>query len=291
MSVPTTANREQPALSILVLLLAAALTFALSFVPFVSVLMYPLRLFATFIHEAGHALAALLSLGEVHHLQVNLDTSGVTMTSGGSRFLIGSAGYMGTTLYGVALLLSTQRTQWARTMLIGTGAIVLLLTTFYAGEGAAWPAGLAMVGALGMWLASLGDQRAAWKKGGLWMGAAGLVVASGAWLWAHNGLLTWLLGLGSGLALLAASRWTGGDVLRFLVAFLGIQISMDALGDVVNLVGLSTAGGVCTDAHNMARDFGLPPTFWALFWCCLSALLVGGAVIYLLRRGARAVTR
>jgi hypothetical protein len=288
MSVPTSVNKEQSELSLLVLLLAVGLTFALSFVPFVSWLLYPLRLFGTFIHESGHALAALLSLGDVHHLQVNLNGSGVTMTSGGSRFLIGSAGYLGTTLYGVALLLSTQRIAWARGMLIGTGAVVLLLTTFYAGEGVAWPAGLAMLGALGMWLASLSASRSALSKGALWTGAAGLVAASGAWLWWHNGLLTWALGLGSGLALLAASRWTGGDVLRLLVAFLGIQVSMDALSDVVYLVTLSSSHSVCTDAHNMARDFGLPPAFWALFWCCLSALLVGGAVIYLLWRGRRA---
>ncbi|MDQ3257955.1 MAG: M50 family metallopeptidase, partial [Acidobacteriota bacterium] len=43
------------------LLFAAALTVLLWFVPFAELLTYPFRIFVTFIHEGGHALAAILT--------------------------------------------------------------------------------------------------------------------------------------------------------------------------------------------------------------------------------------
>src|SRR5436853_329886 len=42
------------------LLIALALTVALWFIPYADALTYPLRLFATFIHQASHALAGFL---------------------------------------------------------------------------------------------------------------------------------------------------------------------------------------------------------------------------------------
>ena len=41
------------------LLGASALSIILSFIPFANLLVYPFKLFVTFIHEGGHALAAL----------------------------------------------------------------------------------------------------------------------------------------------------------------------------------------------------------------------------------------
>ena len=43
------------------LLVAATLSIVLWFVPFAEILTYPFRIFVTFIHEGGHALAALLT--------------------------------------------------------------------------------------------------------------------------------------------------------------------------------------------------------------------------------------
>ncbi len=63
------------------LLLATALTVVLWFIPIAEVLTYPFRLFVTFIHEGGHALAAILTGHSVHGLKIAMIGSGVTYTT------------------------------------------------------------------------------------------------------------------------------------------------------------------------------------------------------------------
>ncbi|HSO75606.1 MAG TPA: M50 family metallopeptidase, partial [Blastocatellia bacterium] len=60
------------------LLLASALTLALWFIPFAGVITYPIRLFVTYIHEIGHALAALATFGGVNRVGLDWSGSGVT---------------------------------------------------------------------------------------------------------------------------------------------------------------------------------------------------------------------
>lgn len=71
-----------------------------------TVLLYPLRLFITFVHESGHALAALLTGNQVASLAVSPNGEGVTMTTQNffSAWVIDSAGYLGTALFGAAML-------------------------------------------------------------------------------------------------------------------------------------------------------------------------------------------
>ena len=68
------------------LMVAAAITFVLWLIPFADVLTYPFRLFVTFIHEGGHAIAALLTGNSVASLSVASDGSGLTYSTG-SGFL------------------------------------------------------------------------------------------------------------------------------------------------------------------------------------------------------------
>jgi Peptidase M50B-like len=89
------------------LLFAILLTFVLNFVPGSQYVLYPLRLFTTFVHESGHAFATLLVGGGVHSLSVAPDGSGLTESMGASfptAWLIDSAGYLGTILFGALLL-------------------------------------------------------------------------------------------------------------------------------------------------------------------------------------------
>jgi len=124
------------------LVLGSMLTLVLWFIPFAEIITYPIRLFVTFIHEAGHALAALVSLGSVRHIGIDWSGSGVTETVGGVGFLISSSGYLGTTLYGATLLLLLRRARFAKAVAIGTGILLLVMTVFWGGNLGAWLTGL-----------------------------------------------------------------------------------------------------------------------------------------------------
>ena len=116
------------------LLIALALTVALWFIPFGDLLAYPFRLFVTFIHEGGHALAAVLTGADVRGLQVAPNGSGLVYTVGGGRLsgmFVASAGYLGAMAYGAALLVLIRRPGAARAVLVGSAAFVLGLTLIY----------------------------------------------------------------------------------------------------------------------------------------------------------------
>src|SRR5258705_12402616 len=135
------------------LVFASLLTLALWFIPFAGVITYPIRLFVTFIHETGHALAALATLGAVNRVALDWSGSGVTFTKGGWGFVIASAGYLATTIYGAGLLLMLRRQRNARKVAIGTGGLFLLITILFGGNVLAWLTGLVFgVGCLFMGL-------------------------------------------------------------------------------------------------------------------------------------------
>src|SRR3954470_9832546 len=80
------------------LLFATIISIVLWFIPFAGILTYPFRLFVTFIHEGGHAIAALVTGNQVFGLQVAPNGSGLTYTSRGNglaQMLVSSAGYLG----------------------------------------------------------------------------------------------------------------------------------------------------------------------------------------------------
>ena len=60
-------------------LVASGLSLALWFVPFVGFVLYPIRLFVTYVHEICHALAAVVTLGSPHVIELFWDASGVTL--------------------------------------------------------------------------------------------------------------------------------------------------------------------------------------------------------------------
>jgi hypothetical protein len=109
------------------LLLASALSVVISLIPIISLLLYPLRLFVTFIHEGSHALAATLTGGQAFQINVMPDASGVTYTTGGWPPIIVMAGYIGASAYGAAMLTLARRPGTARIVLGVSGAIVALL--------------------------------------------------------------------------------------------------------------------------------------------------------------------
>src|ERR671917_1019380 len=116
------------------LLIAAAIAIALWYIPFLSVLSYPFNIFVTFIHEGGHALAALLTGNSVASLSVALNASGETYTTQGgliSQVLVSSAGYLGSMAFGALLLILIRKAVAARFVLLACAIYVFGLMMIY----------------------------------------------------------------------------------------------------------------------------------------------------------------
>src|SRR5262245_46120275 len=114
-------------------LIAFAIVFVLWNVPQLDFILYPVRLFVTFVHESGHALAALLTGGHVGGLTVLPDGSGYTLTSGGSRLLILPAGYLGAALFGALLFYIANTVPYPKTISLILAIFVAAVTVLYTG--------------------------------------------------------------------------------------------------------------------------------------------------------------
>src|SRR6187549_1368141 len=118
----------------LTLLLAATISVVLWFIPYAEFLTYPFRIFVTFIHEGGHALAALVTGNSVDSLSVAMNASGETYTTQGgliSQLLISSAGYVGSMAFGGLLLVLIRKAVAARIVLLCCGVFVFALTMIF----------------------------------------------------------------------------------------------------------------------------------------------------------------
>ena len=131
--------------SLRLLLISSAAAIAIWLIPYAEILFVPFKLFVTIIHEAGHAIATLLTFGDVSRIGIDWIGNGVTETRGGLRFFISSAGYLGTTIYGAALLLLLRRARYARAAALGTATLLLLITGFFGGNFTMWLVGLSFV--------------------------------------------------------------------------------------------------------------------------------------------------
>ncbi|MEM9158345.1 MAG: M50 family metallopeptidase [Verrucomicrobiota bacterium] len=123
------------------LVLMTAVVFACWGLPVV----YPLKLLVVFLHEASHAVAALVTGGEVLELGLSPQEGGHVVSKGGNGFLIASAGYLGSLLFGVAIFMSAVRTKWDQVTMVVLGVFIISISVLYAKETFAWAFGL-MVG-------------------------------------------------------------------------------------------------------------------------------------------------
>lgn len=111
------------------LLFAVLASLILMNVPYGSYALYPFKLFATWIHESFHAVTALVMGGSVESIALNTDTSGLTVTrlgSGASRFFVSTMGYMGTSLFGAAMLILRNHKRVEQTILLSIAALMAL---------------------------------------------------------------------------------------------------------------------------------------------------------------------
>lgn len=109
------------------LLLLTALVVALWPTP----VLFPLKLLVVFLHELSHGLAAVLTGGRIVGMELSAMQGGHAITQGGSRFLILTAGYLGSLLFGVVLFLAALRGAADRAVLAALGLVVLAVTLLY----------------------------------------------------------------------------------------------------------------------------------------------------------------
>lgn len=221
------------------LLIATLITLALWFIPYANLLTYPFRLFVTFIHEGGHALAAVLTGSSVQSLSVAIDAGGLTETlspQGGffSSFFISSAGYLGTIAFGALLLWLVRRQVKARVVLVGSALLILGLTVVF---GFIAP------------LTNLSLQP-----------------------------FTVLSGVAIAAGMLAAAKYFGLRAANFLVGFLAVQCVLNAVFDLKNVLLSSVASTDASDAMNMAAATGIPAIFWSLLWIGIAVLILSTAM-------------
>ena len=65
---------------------------------------YPLKMLVIFFHEMSHALVGMLTGGHVQRIELDPREGGLTLVQGGNAFLLLSAGYLGSLLWGGAIL-------------------------------------------------------------------------------------------------------------------------------------------------------------------------------------------
>jgi hypothetical protein len=100
-------------------------------VPWLGWLVYPFRVFGTFVHELSHGLAAIATGGDFVRFAVSPDLSGVAHSAGGWRVVVASAGYIGSAVFGGVLLVLHARLWSSRTLLFGLGAIFGVLCLLF----------------------------------------------------------------------------------------------------------------------------------------------------------------
>ena len=215
------------------LLVAAAISVVLWFIPFAAVLTYPFRIFVTFIHEGGHALAALLTGNSVNALSIAMNASGETYTTQGgffSQMLVSSAGYVGSMIFGALLLILIRKAVAARLVLLGSAALIFTLTIIF-----------------------------------------GLIKPL-TWGMLSGIPFTFFAGVVLSVGLVLIARFASAKVATFFVSFLAVQCVLNALLDLKTIFFLSSpfAPSIPTDAVNMANATGVPALFWALVWIVLS---------------------
>lgn len=128
-----------------------AITVVISFIPVINNVLYPFKLFSTFVHEMSHGLTAIATGGKWQKFVVNVDTSGYAITQGGLRTFVIPAGYLGTSLIGgILLLLGAKKGSNSKVILFIIGAILVLITVIFARNVLSIVVGLGFGVALGL---------------------------------------------------------------------------------------------------------------------------------------------
>jgi hypothetical protein len=201
-------------------------------------LLFPFRLLVTTVHELCHAIAAMGTGGTVQGFGVDSNGGGVVHATGGWPIIIYSAGYLGSTLFGGAMLLIAKNAKGRRAALrfVGLGTAVVL----------------AIAGFL-----------RAYKNGSLF----DIIVFDDFWAF---GIVTLLVGA---LLLVAAKAH---DLIVAIVCYtIAVLSVLYAAFDLANVFTstISPLGGF-NDARGLASATHIPAVIWAGLWCVIAVAIL-----------------
>jgi len=236
------ADDAKPQVSLLIIatLISIGIWVVSWFFPFANYIVYPLQLFATFVHEGSHVLAAIMTGGSVKSLTVSPDTSGVVWSLTNSQLsqgIISSAGYLGTTVFGIILLIWFRYNFSSRNALYSSSAFVGIMTLVF---------GL-LAPAFNMFNSKVG------------FGSVIFTVVSGTVLTA---------------GLFAIAKYANMKWVNFSLAFLAVQCLLNAVFSLKTLFLISSTTTTHSDAANMAQVTGIPALVWVLIWIALSVVMI-----------------
>lgn len=248
--------RPQIYILLVATIVSIGLWFLSGYIPLIGYLTYPIRIFATFVHEGSHVLATVLTGNSVQSLSVASDGSGVVWSQSSgwfSQLLISSAGYVGTTTFGAALLVWMRYGLSSRTALYASAGFVGVMTVIFGILAPFWN-----------FLANVT------------FGSVVFTVFSGA-------ILT--------VGLAAIARYADLKWANFALAFIAVQCLANAVFDLMNLLFISATSSQQSDAANMAAATGIPSIVWVFIWMGISIAMISiGLRVYAINRAKASAT-
>jgi hypothetical protein len=111
-------------------------------------ILYPLKLLVVFFHESSHAIATILTGGEVKELVIDQNQGGHVISLGGNQFIIISAGYIGSLFWGIVIYIASVKSHYDKVIMAILGVSILIITVVLSRSLFSWIFGLLTGGAM-----------------------------------------------------------------------------------------------------------------------------------------------
>ncbi len=95
----------------------------------------PIKVLIVFFHESAHALATVLTGGEVISMHIVANQGGQVESLGGTAWIIVTAGYLGSLLIGAFILLCASHSRADRVLMGALAALMIAITLLYVRNG------------------------------------------------------------------------------------------------------------------------------------------------------------
>ena len=93
--------------------------------------LYPFKLLVVFFHETSHALATIVTGGEVKDLVVIQQQGGYVVSEGGNRLIILNSGYLGSLIWGLLIYIVAILNKFNKVLMIALGIIIGIITLIF----------------------------------------------------------------------------------------------------------------------------------------------------------------